>query len=103
MSRSRRYAVYILASRTRALYIGVTNDLARRLCEHRQGLGSHFALKYRTVRLVHIEFAEGAEDAIARKKQIKRWRREKKEQLIASANPRWVDLSGFVLPDSEDE
>jgi putative endonuclease len=90
----RSFWVYILSSRTRVLYIGVTNDLARRLAEHRAGAGSRFTTRYRVTRLVHAEEYCTAEDAIRREKEIKAWRREKKRTLIEAHNPEWQDLTG---------
>ena len=93
----RRPVVYILASpNRRALYIGVTADLGRRLEEHRLGLSVHTA-RYNITRLVYIESHDNAPDAIEREKQIKRWRREKKIALIEAANSEWLDLSSEVL------
>lgn len=93
---SRKPVVYILASPNgRALYIGVTTDLGRRLEEHRRGLSIHTAT-YNISRLVYIESHETAPNAIAREKQLKKWRREKKVALIDAANPEWLDLSNEV-------
>jgi putative endonuclease len=93
----RRPVVYILASpNRRALYIGVTTDLGRRLEEHRLGLSVHTS-RYNITRLVYIESHDTAPDAIEREKQLKRWRREKKIALIETANPEWLDLSSEVL------
>jgi putative endonuclease len=78
----REYWVYILGSRTGTLYVGVTNDLDRRLFEHRRGLLPGFASRY------GISFS-----AIAREKQIKGWSRAKKIRLIEATNPSWRDLS----------
>jgi putative endonuclease len=78
----RRPVVYILASRTgRAPYIGITTDLPRRLEEHRSGKSIHTA-KYKIDRLIYVETYETAPDAIAREKQLKNWRRDKKIALI---------------------
>src|SRR4051812_44205308 len=94
---SHRPFVYILASpNDRALYIGVTTDLGRRLEEHRQGLSEHTS-SYNITKLVYAEAFETAPDAIAREKQLKRWRREKEVALIDQANPEWRDISGDVL------
>jgi putative endonuclease len=90
---SRTYYVYILASRSRSLYTGVTNNLSRRLIEHRQGLVPGFTSKYRVFRLVHCEVFADIRDAIAREKEIKGWRREKKVQLIQFRNRVWADLA----------
>jgi putative endonuclease len=87
-----RFFVYILANRSRGLYIGVTNDITRRLAEHRAATEGHSA-QYRCARLVLVETAADARSAIAREKQLKNWRREKKLALIQSANPAWDDLS----------
>lgn len=83
--------MYLLASRSRALYIGVTNDIVRRVAEHRAGLSIHTA-RYHIDRLVRVEAYPAARDAIAREKQLKAWRREKKVALVASDNPTWRDL-----------
>jgi putative endonuclease len=88
-----RYFVYILASRSRRLYVGVTNDLERRLFEHKQKLADGFTKQYRIDRLVHFEETTDVMSAIEREKQIKGWLREKKIALIESGNPTWADLS----------
>jgi len=85
--------VYVLASRSRVLYIGVTDDLYRRMWEHRTGVLGGFSAKYRVDRLVYFESVLGPGQAIAREKQLKSWRREKKVQLIECTNPEWRDLS----------
>jgi len=88
-----RYWVYILASRKHGtLYIGVTNDIARRVWEHRQGLGSRFVKTYRVTRLVYAEPHEDIERAIQREKTMKEWPRAWKVRLIARDNPEWKDL-----------
>ena len=94
----RVHYVYILANRSRTLYVGVTNNLARRISEHREGLGSRFVSKYAIHRLVHVECAPNPRDAIAREKQLKRWSRKKKLALIAESNPEWVDLAESMGP-----
>ena len=91
-----RFAVYILSSRTRTLYIGVTNDLERRLAQHRAGLGGRFTRKYGVDRLVHVEWAPDPLSAIAREKQLKGWTRDRKIALIESENPRWNDLGASL-------
>lgn len=93
----RTYYVYILASRSRNLYIGVTNNLARRLGMHRDRQ-VHTTTRYRIVRLVYVETTDDVRAAIAREKQLKGWRRSKKLALISVANPGWDDLA----PDSRD-
>jgi putative endonuclease len=87
----RTFHVYILASRSRTLYIGVTGALHKRIAQHRAGLGSGFARRYAALRLVYAESFAQPSDAIAREKQLKGWRRERKVALIASANPGWDD------------
>jgi putative endonuclease len=87
------YCVYILASRSRNLYTGVTSDVQRRMIEHREGLVPGFTSRYRIFRLVHYEQFADIRDAIAREKEIKGWRREKKIWLIERKNPTWQDLA----------
>jgi len=87
------YYVYILSNSTGTLYTGVTNDLERRLYEHRAGTASKFTARYSVGRLVYFEETPNVEAAIAREKEIKGWRRSKKLGLIRSANPTWRDLS----------
>jgi putative endonuclease len=87
------YCIYILASRSRSLYTGVTNNLERRMIEHRNGLIPGFTSQYRNFRLVHFEAFANIRDAIAREKEIKGWRREKKVNLIQQRNPTWEDLA----------
>lgn len=86
------YWVYILSSRSRTLYIGVTNDLVHRVLQHREGKGSVFTHRYRVTRLVYFEQFQFIHDAIAREKELKDWRREKKVSLIQSGNPSWTDF-----------
>ena len=90
---SQSYYIYILASRSRNLYTGVTNNLSRRMIEHRKGAIPGFTSKYRIFRLVHFEIFADIRDAIAREKEIKAWRREKKIQLIQFHNRTWEDLA----------
>jgi putative endonuclease len=91
------YHVYILASHRKTLYTGVTSNLTHRLSQHAEGRGSQFAAKYNVNRLVFAEEASTRMEAVAREKQIKRWRREKKLSLIESINPHWVDLTNTPL------
>jgi putative endonuclease len=87
------YYVYILASRKRGtLYIGVTNNIARRVWDHRQGRGSRFVQKYRVTRLVYVEIHEDISRAILREKTMKDWRRAWKIRTIERDNPEWDDL-----------
>jgi putative endonuclease len=87
------YHVYIMTSESAALYIGVTNLLERRVAEHKAGVISGFSEKYKTKKLVYFEPFGDSRNAIAREKQLKRWRREKKVVLIEKVNPTWRDLS----------
>jgi putative endonuclease len=87
----RQYWVYILASRSRVLYIGVTNNLELRVAQHRQGVHG-FTAKYRVTRLVYYETTTDVIAAITREKVLKRWSRARKIQLIQSMNPTWDDL-----------
>jgi len=89
----KNYVVYILASRSRNLYTGMTNDLERRLIEHRESLVPGFTSQYKIFRLVHFEVFNHVRDAIAREKEIKSWRREKKLWLIERNNPTWENLA----------
>jgi putative endonuclease len=92
----RNPVVYILSSQNRrALYVGVTTNLSRRLEEHRRGMVHHTA-RYNTKRLIYFESHDTAPDAIALEKQLKNWRREKKLVLINRSNPEWRDLSNEI-------
>jgi putative endonuclease len=87
------YFVYIMTNRSKTLYTGVTNSLIRRVREHKLGIGSTFAAKYKLDRLAYFERFEDIRNAIEREKQIKSWPRIKKIALIVSVNPHWKDLS----------
>ena len=87
------YYVYILTNRSKTLYTGVTNNLLRRVYEHKQKFIPGFTQKYNINRLVYYEETSDATEAIAREKQIKGWVRAKKIALIESRNPEWLDLS----------
>jgi len=89
----RSYYVYIMASIQRTLYIGMTNNLARRVYEHKDGMTPGFTSRYRIVYLVHTEEFADPRSAIGREKQLKGWRRDKKVALNESKNPHWRDLS----------
>ena len=90
---ARQFFIYILSSHLRVLYVGVTNNLERRMFEHRAGLNDGFTTRYRVDRLVYFESTENPLAAIAREKEIKGWRRSKKIRLIQQMNPNWADLS----------
>ncbi len=94
----RDYWVYILSNQSRMLYVGVTNDLERRLAEHRARLTSGFAERYGLTRLVYFESTGDVQAAIAREKQLKSWVRRKKVALVHSVNPEWKDLSEDWAP-----
>ena len=87
------YYVYMLASkRNGTLYIGVTNDLVRRVYEHKEGLVEGFTKKYKVDRLVYFEETNDVESAITREKRLKKWNRQWKIELIEKENPEWKDL-----------
>ena len=87
------YYVYIMSNASKTLYVGVTNDLLRRVASHRNKTGSVFVRKYNVTKLVYFEETKNVGDAIAREKQMKGWRRDKKVASIESTNPAWHDLS----------
>ena len=89
----KNYYVYILSNEARTLYIGVTNNLERRLHEHKNKLINGFTKKYNLTKLVYYETTTNVWDAIAREKQLKGWVRIKKIILIEECNPGWDDLS----------
>ena len=93
MAMQRRYFVYILSSRTKRLYIGVTNDLERRVAQHKRREVEGFTSRYNIDRLVYYEETDDVHAAIEREHQIQAWRREKKVALIESVNPSWRDLA----------
>ena len=100
MRRTHTYYVYILTNPSRVLYVGVTNDLQRRVWEHKQGIFKGFTTKYGLKELVYFEAFGNIRAAIAREKQIKGWLRARKTKLISSANPSWKDLSAGWYPRS---
>ncbi|MCF7804194.1 MAG: GIY-YIG nuclease family protein [Candidatus Marinimicrobia bacterium] len=92
--RDHNYHVYIMTNPANTvLYIGMTNTIERRVWEHKNHWIPGFTKKYNTIHLVYYEHFENVEEAIAREKQIKRWNRQKKEELIATLNPEWKDLA----------
>jgi putative endonuclease len=95
------YYVYILANRARTIYTGVTNDLGRRLLEHKQRAVPGFAAKYGLDRLVYFEESDDVHAALMREKQIKAWTRARRVALIVSLNPEWDDLSSLLLGDAD--
>ena len=93
MSEEKLYYLYILASKSRAIYVGMTAFLMNRVLSHRAGEASDFTRRYRIHRLVYYEVFHSVAAAIARETEIKKWRREKKLALIAQKNPTWEDLA----------
>ncbi len=93
----KEYYIYILSSYTRVLYVGVTNNLTKRVWEHKEGLVEGFSKKYKIKNLVYYETTTDINSAIEREKQLKNWRREKKEYLIDQLNPEWKDLYESVI------
>ena len=94
MKESNQCYVYILTNKSnKVLYIGVTNNLSRRVYEHKNKLVEGFTKKYKLTRLVYYEIGDSIEDAIRREKQFKNWHRDWKMNLISQFNPEWKDLS----------
>jgi putative endonuclease len=93
------FYVYILASRYRGtIYVGVTNDISRRIGEHQSGIAAGFTRRYHVDRLVHVEQYNSILEARAREHALKRWRREWKFELIEKLNPEWRDLTPELTP-----
>jgi putative endonuclease len=97
--KAQNYFVYITTNPDRhtVLYIGVTNDLERRLNQHSLNQGSQFAKQYNATKLIYFETYPDPASAIAREKQLKSWSRPKKEALISSENPQWHDLMDLMF------
>ena len=94
MQRFDYYFVYIMANwSNKVIYIGVTNDLRRRIYEHKQKIIKGFTQKYNVNKLIYFETFQDVRLAIAREKEVKKWRREKKNKLVKLKNPEWRDLS----------
>ena len=87
------YYVYIMSNASGTLYTGVTNDLSRRVHEHKSRRTGGFTTHYHVTKLVYLETTNGIRTALEREKEIKCWRREKKLRLIEASNPLWKDLS----------
>lgn len=92
------YSVYILTNRSGTLYVGVTNDLERRMVEHASGDAKTFTGRYALDRLVYVEEYPEVRDAIRREKQLKGWRRSKKVALVNKQNPSWRDVRAGDRP-----
>jgi putative endonuclease len=93
----RKFFVYILSNKSRVIYTGVTNDLERRIYEHKNHLLAGFTAKFQVDQLVYFKEHETADSAISREKQIKGWLRRKKTTLIESINPGWEDLAANLV------
>ena len=94
MASENNYYVYVLTNwNNNVMYIGVTNDLTRRIYEHKTKLVNGFTQKYNVDKLVYFEVTRDVYEAITREKEIKKWRREKKDNLVTTINPDWNDLS----------
>lgn len=97
MPREHRYFVYLLTNwNNKVMYVGMTNDLLRRVQEHRTHVVKGFTEKYNVHKLVYFEETSDVYAAIAREKEIKKWRREKKNALVIQANPEWRDLGNDI-------
>jgi putative endonuclease len=98
----RYYYVYILTNKERGvLYIGVTNNLERRIIEHKSGTFDGFTKKYNLKKLVYFEQTEDVQSALSREKQLKNWHRDWKISLIESSNKKWEDLFSQIMGDPE--
>jgi putative endonuclease len=93
MALARTYYVYVMASKSRVIYVGVTGFLMARVLQHRAGEGGEFTRRYQAHRLVYFASFRNVGDAIARETEIKKWRRKKKVRLIEERNPTWEDLA----------
>ncbi|MBA2458239.1 MAG: GIY-YIG nuclease family protein [Gemmatimonadales bacterium] len=89
-----------MASVSGVLYTGSTSDLIRRVYQHKHGLLSRFTADYAVTKLVYYEDTRNSRAAVERERAIKKWRREKKVQLIEAANPAWIDLAADWFPDT---
>ena len=96
--RERTYYVYLLTNwNNEVMYVGMTNDLERRISEHKAKAVKGFTEKYNVNKLVYFEQTSEVNGAISREKEVKRWRREKKDALVKQVNPDWRDLSDDFL------
>ena len=93
MPREKKYYVYIMASKSRVLYVGVTGFLMARVLQHKAGVTDGFTKRYNITRLVYYEAFQYVNNAIAHETEIKKWRREKKVALIMASNRTWEDLA----------
>jgi putative endonuclease len=98
MHKEYKFFVYILTNYKKSVfYVGFTNNLARRIIEHKNGCGCEFTKKYQVKYLVYFEEGDNVYSVIEREKEVKKWRREKKLDLIKSVNPNMIDLSGKIF------
>ena len=103
MYRDYNFWIYIVTNLHESVfYVGMTNDLARRVTEHRSGEVPGFTSAYRCRKLIYYEHCTDVQDAMAREKQLKKWSRQKKLALIATLNPRWRDLAPEVLGEEQE-
>ena len=94
MPRQHQYYVYLLTNRNnKVMYVGMTNDLRRRVYQHKRKLVPGFTQRYNVDKLVYYESTHDVHAAITREKEIKKWRREKKDSLVNAMNPEWKDLT----------
>ncbi|MBI4097055.1 MAG: GIY-YIG nuclease family protein [Candidatus Levybacteria bacterium] len=98
---SKNYFVYIIGNTRPTLYIGVTNNLVRRVYEHKQGFVDGFTKKYNLNKLLYFEVFDNIENAIVREKQLKHWNRDWKLQLVKKENPTLRDLYNQITEDSQ--
>lgn len=104
MNKEKQYYVYILTNKTNnVLYIGITNDLIRRMQEHKNKLIPGFTSKYNLTKLVYFEQTSDVNVALNREKQLKNWHREWKVNLVNRANPAWNDLSGNFMDNTTED
>ena len=101
VSMPRQFFVYVMSNRWRTLYVGVTNNIYRRVQQHRTGSANSFTRRYEIDRLVYVESCNNPNDAITREKQVKSWSRRKKIALIESVNPGWTDLAANWFEDAK--
>ena len=99
--REYHFWVYVLASRSRNLYVGMTNDLVGRLERHRAGVPGSHTERYRIGRLVYFEYFRYVRSAIAREKEVKRWRRAERVALIERGNPTWEELWPVLVGENQ--
>ena len=96
--KNHNYYIYIISNwNNKVIYTGMTNDLERRIYEHKNKIFEGFSKKYNLDKLVYYEYTNDVNAAIRREKEIKKWRREKKNKLIESMNPEWKDLSEEIF------